>query len=42
MTGISTDDISCATGEARIQARIVTGDVRTDASEEDINLELDK
>ena len=41
MTGISTDDISCATGEARIQARIVTGDV-SDASEEDINLELDK
>ena len=38
MTGISTDDISCATGEARIQARIVTGD----ASEDDINLELDK
>ena len=38
MTGISTDDISCATGEARIQARIVTGH----ASEDDINLELDK
>ena len=38
MTGITTDDISCATGEARIQARIVTAD----ASEDDINLELDK
>ena len=38
MTGINDGDISCATGEARIQARIVTAD----ASEDDINLELDK
>ena len=40
MTGINAADIECATGDARIQARIVTSDNRADANEVDINLEM--
>ena len=40
MTGINANDIACATGEARIQARIVTGGTRSDNNEVDINLEM--
>ena len=41
MTGINANDIACATGEARIQARIVTGGgTRSGSNEVDINLEM--